>query len=332
MSTGTCWARSTTTTSTADVQRLHEVHRRARSRGSAPVHQEQEAPTGQVHLQLVGPGSRPGINRPCSDSSRVAGGSSTVDLGSTAPAAAAPSRPTVPPPALPAAAPPAPAAPPTALAAPVPYTLGPGHQCLLRNEFLRSKDGRYSLYMQADGDVVLSSPTRVLWRSNTGGTDGSSLCQLGNGLLVIWDSAVKPIWAAGTRGSGGDRLMVQDDGNLVMHTPAYLSVWASNTGDSRDDRGVLRRDAGASVVGVHDGRGRWTLMADPVGNEVDVSRVRGARVAAPPGTGGAKPAAVTRDRTDIGRTPPLRPGNTHLVERRSSAPVPGSVAVTGAGT
>ena len=44
-------------------------------------------------------------------------------------------------------------------------------------------------------------------------------------------------------------------------------------GPERQDAEVARLVAlGASVVGVHDGQeGRWTLMADPEGNEFDVS-------------------------------------------------------------
>ncbi len=98
---------------------------------------------------------------------------------------------------------------------------------LRRNMYLSSADGRYRLWLQGDGNIVLYGPSgRALWANNRLTTD--MLIMQGDGNLVGYSNAGGSTWASNTTGSGGNRLVVQNDGNLVIYS-ATRAVWATNT-------------------------------------------------------------------------------------------------------
>jgi hypothetical protein len=68
---------------------------------------------------------------------------------------------------------------------------------LFQGQYITSADGRFTLILQGDGNLVLYKP---------GG---------------------RPIWATGTSGPVTEAVM-QQDGNFVLYTPQG-AIWASNT-------------------------------------------------------------------------------------------------------
>lgn len=106
-------------------------------------------------------------------------------------------------------------------------TLDPG-------ESVRSRDGRFLLVHQTDGNVVLYGSTGALWQSATAGRPTSILTFQADGNLVLYAATASgepgpPLWHTST-GAGprqGDLLAVQDDSNLVIYAPDHARpVWA----------------------------------------------------------------------------------------------------------
>lgn len=102
-----------------------------------------------------------------------------------------------------------------------------GNQVLGVNQSITSKDGRYSLIMQGDGNLVLYSPSRSLWSSNTAGRASNWVVMQNNGNLVIYDSKNVSYWDSHT--SGRAFLIIQNDGNLVMYDAFGRVMWHTFT-------------------------------------------------------------------------------------------------------
>jgi hypothetical protein len=110
-------------------------------------------------------------------------------------------------------------------------TLAAG-QRLLAGQSLVSTSGRYGLYMQTDGNLVIYINTsQPIWASNTTGTGSNDyLVMQTDGNLVVYTGSGRPVWASNTARTGSSNyLVMQDDGNLVVYTGAGRPVWASNT-------------------------------------------------------------------------------------------------------
>jgi len=112
--------------------------------------------------------------------------------------------------------------------------LGPG-EVLGPGQSLRSNDGRFTLDMQDDGNLVLYGPGRqVLFASNRDGRPlpGSSLQNTGDGNIYVVTPGglvVFPIAFGRTVAPPGTVLTLQDDGNLVAYAPGGRPVFATNT-------------------------------------------------------------------------------------------------------
>jgi hypothetical protein len=110
------------------------------------------------------------------------------------------------------------------------YSLGTdtlNHEQWLRpNRFLRSGDGRYVLYMQGDGNLVLWSPGgRIQWASGAR-TNLSGALQQSDGNLVVYAS---PLWASNHTSSGTFQLRLQNDGNAVVYYSTGVALWSTGT-------------------------------------------------------------------------------------------------------
>ena len=95
-------------------------------------------------------------------------------------------------------------------------SLQPGHS-------LSSENGRYSFWMQTDGNVVLydgssSEDGAARWATNTGPGQFTprGLDMQTDGNLVLYDTSNQPRWASGTSNHPGAFLDMQDDGNVVV--------------------------------------------------------------------------------------------------------------------
>lgn len=109
-------------------------------------------------------------------------------------------------------------------------------QILTSDQEIKSNNGKASLIMQGDGNLVLYETRpggrQALWASdtwNTPGAPGSRAIMQGDGNLVVYTPDNKPIWASDTSGNPGAYLVMQDDGNAVIYTPDSRPLWASNT-------------------------------------------------------------------------------------------------------
>jgi GH25 family lysozyme M1 (1,4-beta-N-acetylmuramidase) len=106
-------------------------------------------------------------------------------------------------------------------------TIEPG-QGLSRGHSFAACDGRFSLSMQTDGNLVLYDQGVALWATGTYGTDGDVAVMQTDGNFVLYGKTSNALWSSGTYGHGGSTLAVQTDGNLVVYD-AGKALWASGT-------------------------------------------------------------------------------------------------------
>ncbi|NKI95223.1 xylosidase/arabinosidase [Rhizobacter sp. SG703] len=104
----------------------------------------------------------------------------------------------------------------------------PANTLLPVNRPLNSCDGRFQLWMQSDGNLVLYQGNQPLWSSGTAGKAVGKIAMQGDGNLVIYDPANRPFWASNTSGHPGAHLTLQNDGNLVVYLGSQ-ALWASGS-------------------------------------------------------------------------------------------------------
>ncbi|HLL84782.1 MAG TPA: hypothetical protein VK420_19090 [Longimicrobium sp.] len=103
-----------------------------------------------------------------------------------------------------------------------------GGQSLGVGQSLTSCDGRFTLVMQGDGNLVLyKKNVGHLWASWTQGTGSNVMYVQGDGNMVIY-SPWRATWSSGTPGRSNPRLKAQNDGNLVLYSNG-VPVWSSGT-------------------------------------------------------------------------------------------------------
>src|SRR5437870_2884423 len=95
---------------------------------------------------------------------------------------------------------------------------------------ITSQDGRFTLTMQGDGNLVLyrsGGPAR--WATGTGGRTVSQAIMQNDGNFVMYGPGGEYIWDTGTDNHPGAWLVVQNDGNVVIYDPSGNPLWATNT-------------------------------------------------------------------------------------------------------
>jgi hypothetical protein len=100
---------------------------------------------------------------------------------------------------------------------------------LHRASALRSTDGRFELWLQGDGNLVLYQGAKVLWKVTN--LHAIRLTNQPDGSLALFDGNGNKVWTTATAGKGASTLIMQNDGNLVLYpaaTPTKAS-WASGT-------------------------------------------------------------------------------------------------------
>ena len=110
-------------------------------------------------------------------------------------------------------------------------TLQPSQELQAGGQSIASRNQRYFLSLQADGNLVLTdnAARRVLWASNTSGVAVAKATMQADGNLVMRGYNSKAIWATNTENNNGARLELQDDGNLVIYTSRNRVLWATHT-------------------------------------------------------------------------------------------------------
>ncbi len=103
-------------------------------------------------------------------------------------------------------------------------------QSLHMGESIKSLDGKHTLILQRDGNLVLyNDQAKPIWASGTVGTGDYFVLQADSN-LVLYDNTGKPLHAWGGQGTGANHLVVQNDGNLVLYKDVPLkAIWATNT-------------------------------------------------------------------------------------------------------
>ena len=97
-------------------------------------------------------------------------------------------------------------------------------QGLTPGKQVNSCNGRFSLTMQLDGNLVMYEGTTPLWASNTFGSTGFSAIEQTDGNFVLYDMTGHPLFATG-HNRVGNRLAIQDDGNLVLYSSTNAVLW-----------------------------------------------------------------------------------------------------------
>jgi DNA-binding beta-propeller fold protein YncE len=101
-----------------------------------------------------------------------------------------------------------------------------------------SSDGRWSLIMQFDGNLVLySSSNAAVWDTKTfsRGTGPFRLAVQEDGNLVVYQkgtcSPSDALWASHTsgRGQGPYELVLQNDRNVVLYDARRAVIWSTDT-------------------------------------------------------------------------------------------------------
>lgn len=95
-------------------------------------------------------------------------------------------------------------------------------------ESIIAPNGRYTLRMQWDGNLVIYSQTRPIWGTATDGKSVSAVYMQGDGNLVMYDTSGRAIWSSKTGGKGSSVLYMQGDGNLVTYASSG-ATWGSGT-------------------------------------------------------------------------------------------------------
>ena len=103
---------------------------------------------------------------------------------------------------------------------------------------LTSSNGKYTLIMQGDGNLVLYTESNTpVWATKTDGKGAVRASLQNDGNLVLYTKEVErrfrrdepvAVWASQTRGENV-RLILQDDRNLVIYTSDGRELWASGT-------------------------------------------------------------------------------------------------------
>jgi hypothetical protein len=106
-------------------------------------------------------------------------------------------------------------------------TLGVGAQ-LTPGQSIVSSDGRFTMIMQTDGNLVIYLEGTPLWASNTAGKPARNVIMQGDGNLVIYAPDGTPTWSSNTFGHSGATLIMQNDGNAVIYQ-AGTPLWSSQT-------------------------------------------------------------------------------------------------------
>jgi hypothetical protein len=146
---------------------------------------------------------------------------------------------------------------------------------LRSGERLTSPNGRFTLYLQPDGNLVLyDGPLTVAtayWATQTWTLPPelrpTRADMQHDGHLVLYNDAGRPAWGSGVWGPqyAGSRLVLQDDGELVIYAADGSRIWATGT-----VRGARQSFWEVTLNGVRCDTQTWddALNRDGYGDEI----------------------------------------------------------------
>eukprot|EP00731_Ephydatia_muelleri_P005159 Em0002g1335a len=100
---------------------------------------------------------------------------------------------------------------------------------------LTSKDGRYYLIYQADGNLAAYAtrgPKKAFWHAKAKGKPGKALLlNDGRGTLVLLNAMNKKYWSSRSvkKGVPPFKLVMQNDRNIVIYDSKMKGIWFSRT-------------------------------------------------------------------------------------------------------
>ena len=98
------------------------------------------------------------------------------------------------------------------------------------NTIVSSTNGKYTLNMQEDGNLVLYKGAKALWATATDGKIVKACAFQPDGNLVLYGYNKNAIWASNTD-NRGEYLKMQNDGNLVIYDKNQKAIWSTDTWD-----------------------------------------------------------------------------------------------------
>ena len=98
---------------------------------------------------------------------------------------------------------------------------------------LTSKDGRYYLIYQADGNLAgyaTRGPKKAFWHARAKAKPGKALLQ-NDGTLVLFNAMNKKYWSSHSvkKGVPPFKLVMQNDRNIVIYDGKMKGIWFSRT-------------------------------------------------------------------------------------------------------
>jgi hypothetical protein len=142
-------------------------------------------------------------------------------------------------------------------------------QTLTAGHSLRSPDGRYTLAMQTDGNLVVYNAAHLaMWNTVTFGTGGSNyLSMQPDGNLVVYKSPGVSVWSSGSVGYQ-QWLALQSDGNLVVYAPGGRAVWDYGSGHLADADTLTAAQILSTGQSLYARDGSYQAVMQPDGNFV----------------------------------------------------------------
>merc|ERR1712098_754127 len=105
-------------------------------------------------------------------------------------------------------------------------------QHLYPGQQIKSKDGRYFLQYQEDGNLVIyTEENNPIWSSETGGTSAGSVVHQLDGNIVVYDADNVGVWSTETCGQESYKLVMKKNGNLKLYDDQGNALWSSDTKD-----------------------------------------------------------------------------------------------------
>jgi hypothetical protein len=114
---------------------------------------------------------------------------------------------------------------------PTPFSIVLNTGECMANKFVISPNGKYKVWQQSDGHLVVYNTVtnNPIWYTGAYNKPNGKLCMQTDGNLVNYTSNNVGYWATSTTGNN-NQLIIKDDGDLVIRDSVNGNVkWSTNT-------------------------------------------------------------------------------------------------------